>query len=186
MVQTHQLSKESVSRLSIASLAVTVIFLKGRIEMDEKMKEMIKRSIEQEETRTENYEGGEAFKMGVKSELFERVMTSLMEGKFYDKDGEDTRKAIADLIAKCEEFDPEFPLKLASYARNEMNLRSVPIFIAVEACKYPKMKKHLRKWLPSIIQRADELTEIVARYIEVNGPIGDNKTGANQNVKQPT
>lgn len=147
------------------------------------LRKQIKASLEKEETRTENREGGEAFKISVKSELYERVLTSLMEGKFYDKDGTDTRKAIADLIEKCEDLDPEFPLKLASYARNEMHLRSVPVFIAVEAAKYPKMKKHLRKWLPSIIQRADELTEILARYIEENGEIGDGKTGAKANAK---
>lgn len=147
------------------------------------LKETIKKATQKEETRTENKEGGEAFKMSTKSELYERVLTSLMEGKFYDEGGNETRQAISDLIKKCEEIDPEFPLKLASYARNEMHLRSVPIFITVEAAKHPKMKKHLKKWLPSIIQRADELTEIIARYIEVNGPIGDNKTGDNQDVK---
>lgn len=142
---------------------------------EEELMKQIKKSLEKEESRTENYEKGEAFKLSVKSELYERVLTSLMEGKFYDEKGKDTRKAISDLVRKCEEIAPEFPLKLASYARNEMHLRSVPIFIAVEACKYPKMKKYLRKWVPTIIQRADELTEIIARYIEENGPIGDQK-----------
>ncbi len=149
--------------------------------MSEKLKKQIRKSLNKEKSKTENYEGGEAYRMSTKSELYERVLTSLMEGKFYDKEGKDTQNAIKDLIRKCEEFDPEFPLKLASYARNEMNLRSVPVFIAVEAAKYPKMKKHLRKWLPTIIQRADELTEILARYIEENGEIGNGKTGEKQN-----
>ena len=144
-------------------------------EEEKELEAQIKKSLERDESRTENLAGGEAYKMSVKSELYERVLTSLMEPKYYDKEGEGTRRAISDLIRKCEETDPEFPLKLAAYARKEMNLRSVPVFIAVEAAKYPRMKKHLAKWLPQIVQRADELTEILARYIEVNGDIGDGK-----------
>ena len=151
--------------------------------LNAELKKEIKKSLEKEETRTLNKADGEAFKMSVKTELYERVLTSLMEKKFYDEKGADTRQAISDLIRKCEEIDPEFPLKLASYARNEMHLRSVPIFIAVEAAKFPRMSKHLKKWLPSIIQRADELTEILARYIQENGPIGDNKTGEVKNAE---
>jgi len=148
---------------------------------DEELRHKIRGSLERRKDRVRNYEEGEAFKMKVKSELYERVLTSLMEGKFYDKNGEETRNAIKELMEKCAKFDPEFPLKLASYARREMNLRSVPIFMAVEACKNPRMKRYIKKWLPSIIQRADEITEILAQYIKENGPIGDQT-----NVKQST
>jgi len=150
--------------------------------MPKTLKETIRVSLDKDKSKTENTEGGEAFRMSKKTELYERVMTSLMEGKFYDPDSQGTRQAIADLIEQMEKIDPEFPLKLASYARNEMHLRSVPIFIAVEAAKHENMKKLLPKWLPSIIQRADELTEIIAHYIEENGPIGDSKTGVTKDA----
>jgi len=75
-----------------------------------------------------------------------------------------------------EEIDPEFVLKLASYARNEMYVRSIPMVLLVEACKYPKMKKYVRQYAPYIIRRVDEITESLAYYIKNNGEIGDGES----------
>src|SRR3990167_3280969 len=121
-----------------------------------------------------NKEGAKAFPLSSKSELFTRVASCLMgEGKFYDSQGAETREAIAKLVEAVAQSDPEFILKLASYARNELYLRSVPIFLLVEACKYPQTKAFVRKYAPSIIRRADELTETMAAWIQTFGPIGD-------------
>jgi len=124
--------------------------------------------LEVEPSRTINYEGGEAFMLSPKKELYQRVVTCLIEPKFYDTCCNDTIESISKLVKEMEEIDPEFVLKLASFARNEMYLRSIPIFLLVEACKHPKMKSYIRKWTPHIIKRVDELTEVIARYLEVN------------------
>lgn len=136
----------------------------------------VETELKSEPSRTLNYEGAEAFKLTPKLELYERVLTCLMEPKFYDPDGNDTVNAIRSLVEKMEEIDPEFVLKLAAYARNEMYLRSVPIFLLVLACKYPKMKSFIRKYTPHILRRADELTEVVALYIKENQTIGNKAT----------
>jgi len=133
-----------------------------------------KTKLDLEPAETRNYEYGIAYTMSPKKELYERVVTCLLEPKFYDSSGEDTRNAILELINKMEEIDPEFVLKLASYSRNKMYLRSIPVFLLVEACKYPKMKSFVKKYTPHIIKRVDEITEAIAYYIQTNNiHIGD-------------
>ena len=139
-------------------------------------KKTISNRLTMEKTRTVNYEGAEAFLMTPKAELYGRVVTCLLEPKFYDNDSSDTKEAIVSLVKQMEEIDPEFVLKLASYARNEMYLRSVPMMLLVEACKYPKMKTYVRKYAPYIIRRVDEITEVLAYYIKQHGHIGDEES----------
>jgi len=121
---------------------------------------------------TRNYEGGLAFEADPKTELALRFMTFLVsEPKFYT-DGEQDTDEIAELIERVAAEDPEFPLKLAAYARNEMYLRSAPVFALVESAQYDHCKPYIEKWTPSIIQRADELTEAIAAFINKHGEIG--------------
>lgn len=123
---------------------------------------------------TVNEEGGLAFKMDPKTELYTRVCTALIgEPQFYDKSGEKKDQAILQLVGMIAKEDPEFILQLASFARNEMNLRSVPQVLLVEATGYPESKSFVRKWTASIIQRADELTEVMAYYQTRFGHIGN-------------
>src|SRR3990167_3430409 len=78
---------------------------------------------------TENYEGGLAFQMDAKNRLYTRVASCLWgETKFYGKENEDgtreknqDKELLADLNAVSSE-NPEFILRLASYARNELYL----------------------------------------------------------------
>jgi len=122
---------------------------------------------------TQNKEGGLAFKMDAKTELYTRASTAMIrEPKFYDKNGEGDDEMIK-LIGEVAKADGEFALKLASYCRNELYLRSVPMVLLVEACKYPESKKFVRKYTPDIIQRADELTQVIAYWTETNGHIGN-------------
>ncbi len=121
---------------------------------------------------TQNYEGGLAFKANPKTELALRCMTFLVnEPKFYTSGEKDTGE-IADLIKQVAAEDPEFPLKLAAYVRDEMYLRSAPIFALVESAQYDHCKPFIEKWVPSIVRRADELTEVIAAFINKHGEIG--------------
>lgn len=130
--------------------------------------------LRQHKDATVNEEGGLAFKMDSKSELYTRVCTALIgEKQFYDPSGEKKDTAIVELVGKVAKEDPEFVLQLAAYARNEMNLRSVPQVLLVESTAYPETKAFVRKWTPSIVRRADELTESMAYYQSRFGHIGN-------------
>lgn len=119
-----------------------------------------------------NYEGGLAFEADPRTELVLRFMTFLVsEPKFYT-DGDQDTDEIAELIERVAAEDPEFPLKMAAYARNEMYLRSAPVFALVESAQYDHCKPYIEKWTPSIIQRADELTETIATFVNKHGEIG--------------
>jgi len=126
------------------------------------------------EDATVNEEGGLALKMDAKTEFFTRVLTALWkEPKFYDASGEKGDEAIVALVGVMAKQDPEFVLKLAAYARNEMYLRTIPQVLLAEATAYPETKKFVRKWTPSIIRRADELAAVIAYYQNRFGHIGN-------------
>jgi len=123
--------------------------------------------------RVENYEGGIAFKTDPKTELTLRFLTYLVgEPKFYTPDAREEMNTIRGLIQTVAISDPEYLMKLASYARNEMYLRSAPIFMLVEAAQYDAVKPFIKAYTPTILRRADELTEVIAYFIARNGEIG--------------
>jgi len=138
-----------------------------------------KEQIEKHPDVTTNHEGGIAFKLSTKLELYSRVATCLLgEKKFYkdEKDGvvmENGDDFIFQLIDKVAESDPLFILQLAQYARNELHLRTIPIVLLGEAAIRPQTKQFVRKYTPSIIQRADELTEVIAYIQSKIGHLGN-------------
>ncbi|MFH1832377.1 MAG: TROVE domain-containing protein [bacterium] len=109
---------------------------------------------------TENHEGETAYKLSPELELYSLSCTSLMQPKFYEKDTEQLDR-LRDLIKKC---SPEFVVKLAIYAREQMYLRTIPIVLVVELAKIHKGDNLISKATERIIQRADEITEMLAYY----------------------
>ncbi|MBA7552313.1 hypothetical protein ES705_44871 [subsurface metagenome] len=78
-----------------------------------------------------------------------------------------------DLITKV---PYEFTAKLAIYAREKMYLRSIPLVMAVELCKIRKRNFYLvRDLITRIIQRPDEIVEILSYYQEANKREGTKK-----------
>ena len=129
--------------------------------------------VENHPDRTENYEGALAFKADPKTELTLRFLTYLVgEPKFYTPNANEEMGVIRELISTVAQDDPEYLMKLASYARNEMYLRSAPIFMLIESAQHESVKKHIKNYTPSIIRRADELSEAIAYFISNNGEIG--------------
>ncbi len=123
--------------------------------------------------RVENYEGGIAFKTDPKTELTLRFLTYLVgEPKFYTPNASEEMDTIRGLIQTVAMSDPEYLMKLAAYARNEMYLRSAPTFMLVEAVQYDSVKPFVKTYTPTILKRADELTEVIAYFIARNGQIG--------------
>lgn len=126
----------------------------------------VEKIIEEHLDKVENCEGGIAFAMGDKTKLYSQVATCLVnEPKFYG-DKSTQVDEILDGIEKVSEDDPEFILKLAAHTRNDLHLRSIPVVLLVEAANINKCKPFVRKWAPSIICRADELSEAMAYQIE--------------------
>lgn len=129
--------------------------------------------VEAHPDRVENYEGGIAFKTNPKMELTLRFLTYLVgEPKFYTPNADEEMETIRNLISIVSLEDPEYLMKLAAYARNAMYLRSAPIFILVESAQFDTVKPFIKNYTPTIIKRADELTETIAYFINKHGEIG--------------
>jgi hypothetical protein len=129
----------------------------------------VQKQLMEREDATVNYEGGLAFKPTDHQEFYSRVATWLVaEPKFYDKNSEDTEARIRELVANLAEKDPEFVLKMASYARNELYMRSGPAFLLALACRFEETRKLVPEYADSIVQRADEVTEVLAAYSALN------------------
>ncbi|MEM8899552.1 MAG: TROVE domain-containing protein [Bacteroidota bacterium] len=118
-----------------------------------------------------NYEGEKAFSISKEMELYTAVVTSTLENKFNESGG-DRLERIQGLIY---DVSPEFVAKLAVYAREQMNLRSIPLVLAVELTKIHNGDDLVRKMVKRVIGRADEITEILAYYQMSNGRDGTKK-----------
>lgn len=118
--------------------------------------------------RTTNHEGAVAYKMSPELELYATVCTASLQNKFYENVDE-TLTRIRGLIKKV---SPEFVAKLAVYAREEMYLRSIPLVLVVELNKHLSESKQSNSLIEPlterVIQRADEITEILAYYQAAN------------------
>jgi 60 kDa SS-A/Ro ribonucleoprotein len=112
---------------------------------------------------TENFEGAKAFNDSNEMQLYSLVCTALIADKFYETADEQLVRLV-NLVNKCEEH---FVYSLARYAREEMNLRSVPVVLAVLLC-YKKGSTLGRLTVSSVIKRADEITEALAYYGHIN------------------
>lgn len=107
-----------------------------------------------------NYEGEKAYMMTPEEELYSAVVTTGLSNISYEK-GDDRLERIKSLIDKN---DPEFVAKLAVYARKEMHLRSVPLVLATELAKQISGSDLVSRTVDGVVQRADEITELLAYY----------------------
>jgi hypothetical protein len=126
-------------------------------------------------TATVNKAGGLAFKASAKTDLTLRAVTALMSGEKYYTTASQTYKELNESIDAVLAKDPEYILKLAVFCRTEMHLRSLPIWLlaryAVSGVSIPNTRHYVNK----IIQRADEITEIISACFSVsNGLYGRN------------
>jgi 60 kDa SS-A/Ro ribonucleoprotein len=107
------------------------------------------------------HEGAVAQKVNAKAELRRSVLTCLLwEDTFYEK-GNAIATRIAELVKRNE---PEDVAALAREARDEMQLRHVPLFLVRELARRKGTGPLVAETLQHVIQRADELGEFVAIY----------------------
>lgn len=107
-----------------------------------------------------NHEGAKAYMMTPELELYSAVVTTGLDNSFYES-GSDRLERIKNLIAIC---NAEFVAKLAVYARTEMHLRSIPMVLSVELAKQASGNDTVSKTVGNVIQRADEITELLSYY----------------------
>lgn len=107
-----------------------------------------------------NYEGAEAYKLSPEWRLYVATVTSALGDKFYET-ASDRLQTLQRLIA---EADSLFVAQLAVYTREKMNLRSIPLVLAVELAKVHRGDSTVSKMVSGIVQRADEITELLAYY----------------------
>ena len=120
---------------------------------------------------TVNYMSAKAYRMTAEIELYSAVVTCMVDDSYYESNA-DRLNRIKNLIAKCE---PEFVAKLAIYARTQMNLRSVPVILAVELAKLHSGNDIVRRTVSGVVRRADEIKEILAYYQLANSREGVKK-----------
>ncbi len=110
--------------------------------------------------KTRNHEGAPAFRMSTEMELYTAVVTAGLSNTFYEG-ANDRLERIRTLIRKC---DPDFVSKLAVYTREQMHMRSVPLVLAVELAKATQGNGVVKATVGRVVQRADEITELLAYY----------------------
>lgn len=107
------------------------------------------------------HEGAVADRITPYKELRRTVLSCLLwEDGFYE-----SRNATAARISQlCTRVDPEQIASLAIEARENMKLRHVPLFLAVELSKRKGSGSLVASVLATVIQRADELAEVLSMY----------------------
>jgi hypothetical protein len=111
-----------------------------------------------------NYANADAYKMSREMELYSAVITCMVDDLYYET--KDTRLLhIRKLAGVCNQ---DFTARLAVYARTVMNLRSIPIVLAVELSKIYSGTDLVQRVLNRIILRADEITELLTYYQTAN------------------
>ena len=112
-----------------------------------------------------NFMGEKAFKLKEKEELVSTVMTTFLEDSYYEKQNE-----IVDRITSLlDKVDPLFDAKLAIYARNNGNLRSVTHLVSAYIARNLQNKDWAKRFYSKIIVRPDDMTEILSAYAKLNG-----------------
>ena len=129
-------------------------------EKETKMKFNLKSKVRQ----VSNYEGEKAFTLTPQLQLYTAVATAGLSDQFYEK-AEDKLKRLRELIAIN---DVGFVAKLAVYVREKMYLRSVPLVLTVELAKQASGNSILSKLTNRVVQRSDEITELLAYYAMAN------------------
>lgn len=116
--------------------------------------------------KTVNNCGYTAYSMKDKDKLVTQVLTSFFgEEKYYGDTTNDLIKT-AELVLNNE---PKFVANLARYARKEMHLRSVSHALTALVAHNVNSKEYIKEVVADVVERADDITEILACYISMFG-----------------
>lgn len=119
--------------------------------------------------RTTNHEGGEAFDPAdPQFALYKVTINNLLEDTYYQQD-EDSLTQVRQRFQAAADDNPEFPLQLAAYARQEMYLRDISQLLLVLSAHHDESKQYVRRYAPKIIDRADEPMTVIAIHNHLYG-----------------
>jgi 60 kDa SS-A/Ro ribonucleoprotein len=135
--------------------------------------ETISTKFKNNPSATANNEGGLAFIPDLHTDLMLRVATALVNENSFYKSGARMDVELIQTVQKMCLFDPTFVLKLANYARKELNLRSVSTMLLAEFANSgaPRIGDE-RKWVTDTIRRPDDITELIAYQLSRNSATG--------------
>ena len=120
---------------------------------------------------TVNHEGAVAYNISQEMELYSMVCTTTFTNKFY----ETQRDQLNRLRSLIRSVSPNFVARLAVYAREQMYLRTIPLVMTVELAKTHSGDDLISRMTQRVIQRADEITELLAFYQLSNQRTGEKK-----------
>lgn len=118
-----------------------------------------------------NNEGANAFKLSAEMELYTAVVTWSLSDSFYEKDNVRLSR-LQLLISRC---NPTFVGKLAVYARTQMHMRSAPLVLLTELARQHSGDDLVARVTEGVVNRADEITELLACYEVLNKRTGTKK-----------
>ena len=123
--------------------------------------------------KTVNAAGGSAYQLNDKAGLVTAVLTSFIkEPKYYGDNTGDLVNAARSVI----KADPEFVAKLACYARNVFHMRTVSQVLAAEVAKGAKGNRCVRKMVRKVVERPDDMCNIIAYHLDTWGKRKKNPT----------
>jgi hypothetical protein len=116
--------------------------------------------------RLVTHEGGTAVAIKPKEDLLRAcASTMLFENTFYEKGS-----GIAERIAGLVKINtPERVAEVARLCRNELKLRHVPLWLAVQMAVHFRGNPLVKQTIADVVQRPDELAEIVSLYWKAKG-----------------
>lgn len=108
-----------------------------------------------------NRAGGSAFQESKKLQLVSLLLTSVLQEQFYQTSAQQLNK-IQTLVATLP--DKQFAAKAAVFARHEYGLRSISHVVAGEVARHVKGEQWTKRFFENVVQRVDDITEILAYY----------------------
>lgn len=125
---------------------------------------MAKLNVKDKHTEV-THEGGPAKRITPEKELRRSVMACLLWEKSFYENGEDIAQRIFTLTGQV---NPDRAMNIALEARNRMNLRHAPLFVASSMAYHHRGSPLIQNTIAEVIQRADELTEFVSIHAKLN------------------
>lgn len=117
--------------------------------------------------KTVNKEGHIAYKMNDKELLMTQVLTTFFnENKFY---GDNSKEIIENATKLISNGEAKFVANLARYIRKEMHLRSVSHVLTAIIANNMNSKQYTKQVVADVVERADDITEILACYLDMFG-----------------
>lgn len=115
------------------------------------------------ELKVKNHEAAPAYSFSNEVELYSLVCTSFLADKYYESESDQLIR-LQKLVKAC---SPKFVANLASYARKEMSLRTMPVVLTGLLTRNVGGPL-ARRAVSRIVQRPDEIVELLAYFSQLN------------------